>query len=59
MQTLRYGEDTQERLVPLALALASLGSVVTVLYSAFSNPVLERLGYGMASMRLISRDGAG
>jgi hypothetical protein len=34
---------------------ARLG-VLTSLYSAFSNPVLERLGYGMASMRLISRD---
>jgi hypothetical protein len=30
--------------------------VLTGLYSAFSNPVLERLGYGMANMRLISRD---
>ena len=32
--------------------------VLTGLYSAFSNPVLERLGYGMANMRLISRDAA-
>ncbi len=30
--------------------------VLTGLYSAFSNPVLERLGCGMANMRLISRD---
>ena len=30
--------------------------VLTGLYSAFSNPALERLGYGMANMRLISRD---
>jgi len=30
--------------------------VLTGLYLAFSNPVLERLGYGMANMRLISRD---
>jgi hypothetical protein len=32
------------------------GRVLTGLYSAFANPVLERLGYGMANMRLISRD---
>jgi hypothetical protein len=30
--------------------------LLTGLYSAFSNPVQERLGYGMANMRLISRD---
>jgi hypothetical protein len=38
--------------------LTSLRSarVLTGLYSAFSNPVLERLGYGMANMRLISCD---
>jgi len=35
--------------------LASLGWVLTGLYSAFSNPVLERLGYGMANMRLARR----
>jgi hypothetical protein len=50
----RYGERTQDRLVPLASL--SLGSVLTGLYSAFSNPVLGRLGYGMVNMRLISRD---
>ena len=32
--------------------------VLTGLYSAFSNPVLARLGYGMANMRLISRAAA-
>jgi len=31
--------------------------VLTGLYSAFANPVLERLGYGMANMRRIWRDG--
>jgi hypothetical protein len=31
---------------------------LTGLYSAISNPVLERLGYGMANIRLISRDAA-
>src|SRR5262249_29376410 len=30
--------------------------VLTGLDSAFSNPVPERLGHGMANMRLISRD---
>jgi hypothetical protein len=29
--------------------------VLTGLYSTFSNPVLEHLGYGTANMRLISR----
>jgi hypothetical protein len=28
---------------------------LTGLYSAFSNPLLERLGYGMANMRLAQR----
>ena len=40
------------------LASPSLRSTrfLTGLYSAFANPLLERLGYGMANMRLISRD---
>jgi hypothetical protein len=50
--TLRYTARAQERLLPLASL--SLGSVLTGIYSAFSNPVLERFGYGMANMRLIS-----
>jgi hypothetical protein len=38
------------------LALASLGLYSRRLYWALSSPALERLGYGMANMRLISRD---
>jgi hypothetical protein len=52
----RYGERTQERSV--LLASLSLGLVPTGLYSAFSNPVLGRLGFGMVNMRLISRERA-
>jgi hypothetical protein len=51
---MRCGERTQQRLVPLASLRSA--RVLTGLYSAFANPVLERLGYGMANMRLISRD---
>jgi hypothetical protein len=41
------GERTQQRLAHLALASLGLRSarVLTGLYSAFANPVLERLGY--------------
>jgi hypothetical protein len=38
------------------LSAPKVGSGLTGLYSAFSNPFLECLGYGMANMRLISRD---
>jgi hypothetical protein len=41
-------------LVPLASL--RLARVLTGLYSAFANPVLERFGYGMANMRLVSPD---
>jgi hypothetical protein len=46
--------------VPEAISPPSLRSarVLTGLYSAFSNPVLERLGYGMANMRPARRGGA-
>jgi hypothetical protein len=49
------------RLMSLALGIkgaVGLGSLPSGLYSAFANPVLERLGFGMANMRLISRDAA-
>jgi hypothetical protein len=44
---------TQERLVPLASLRSA--RVLTGLYSAFSNPVQERLADGMANMRLARR----
>jgi hypothetical protein len=31
------------------------GRILTGLYSVFSSPVLDRLAYGMANMRLLSR----